>query len=223
MYTRWLSIAAAAAMVMGSAGALSRADAATLSFFNITNNGNANLAGQLGAQVTDPGGGQISFAFSNNVGIASSITDIYFDAGGFLGGIASLIESGVDFGIGASPPNVPGGNSITPVFVTSASADSEPPVSQNGINSSSDLLTIILNLAGGKTFSDVLAALTSGDVRVGLHVQAIGAREGSDSYVNNPPGGGGGGPSPVPLPAAVYLFGTAVVGLVALGRRRRAA
>ena len=36
-------------------------------------------------------------------------------------------------------------------------------------------------------------------------------------------GGGGGGGGNVPLPGAVYLFGTALAGLGVLGRRRRAA
>jgi hypothetical protein len=57
-----------------------------------------------------------------------------------------------------------------------------------------------------------LAGLDSGALRLGLHVQSIGTKGGSESFVNSPP-------NAVPLPAAGWLFGTALVGLMGLRRK----
>jgi hypothetical protein len=195
----------AALMVAASASAL------TITFVNITNNGNSNLSGQLSVEMTDAGGGQVSFQFLNDVGIASSITDVYFDDGTLLG-IASITQTaGVDFEQGASPGNLPGGSSITPAFVTSAgfSADSEPPAAPNGVNSATESLTITFNLINGKTFADTVAALGTGELRIGMHVQAIGTTGDSDSYVNNVPDGG----------MTITLLGMAMAGMGLASRR----
>ncbi len=60
----------------------------------------------------------------------------------------------------------------------------------------------------GKNYSDTLAMLNDGSLRIGLHVQAIGAPGGSDSYVNNP--------IHAPAPGAILLgsLGTALVGFL---------
>jgi hypothetical protein len=78
-------------------------------------NNEPNIAGQLGVSVTDLGA-QVQFQFTNNVGFASSITDIYFDDKSIavLANPMSLSDStGVSFSAGASPPNLPGGNTIS--------------------------------------------------------------------------------------------------------------
>lgn len=210
----------AALALLGLGLAFTPARAASVSYYNITGN-NPNVGGQLSTDVEDAGSGQVSFTFRNNVGAASSITDIYFsDIGGLFS--SSLMQSqisdsgaGVDFSPGATPANLPGQNGATPPFVTTLAltADSNPPAAPNGINTSSEWLSIALNLVGGATFSDVLAALGNGALRMGLHVQAL-AGGGSDSYVNNPV-------SAVPIPAALPLFATALAGMTALRIRRK--
>lgn len=204
--------------VVGSASNV-MADPVTVSFSRIANSQNQpqNPAAQLTAIMSDAGAGQIKFRFENDVtnGIAASICDVYF-ADGTLLGIASISASaGVSFSQGAAPGNLPGGNSLNPVFQTTAgfSADSNPPVAPNGVNSSAEWLEITFNLINGKTFSDSVNALHTGELRLGMHVQAIGNGGGSDSFYNT-------GLTMVPLPGTAAM-GFACLGGLAAARRRR--
>ena len=192
------------------------AGAELVGFERITGNASVDVAGQLWVDVIDAGGNQVLFWFSNSGPIASSITDVYFDDGSLLG-IASVVDgTGVDFEQGASPGNLPGGNDASPPFVASAgfTADSEPPTQPNGVNPS-EWLKIFFDLQAGRTFADVLEDLESGELRIGLHVQAIGAEGESDSFVNTPPS------RPIPEPATMLLLGGGLLGLAGLRRRRR--
>lgn len=199
------------------------AAALTIGFYKITNNGNTNVAAQLTADVTDAGGGQVNFTFYNIGPIASSITDIYFDDGTLLD-IATVINGpGVSFSEGAAPPNLPGGQSISPNFNTTQGflADSDMPIAVNGVNATltppGEYVTIRFNLLPGQTYADTLAAIAlggaDGGLRIGLHVQAIGSTGGSDSYVNTTsvPDGG----------LTISLLGMALAGLGLAARRRQ--
>ena len=161
---------------------------------------------------------EILFTVQNNVGIASNVTEVYFDDG--LLGPSSVINTlgGSGFtnfdGGGAAPPNLPGGNTASPPFVAtqefSADVANGPGGQSRGVNASDDILGIVLGVGGLVDFDGVAAAVESGDLRFGLHVQSIGEVGGSDSYINV---------NPVPLPAAVWLFGSALLGLLGLRRR----
>jgi hypothetical protein len=203
-----LFAACAAAAVAGSAQA-----GVMYSFDGFSPNSVADVAlgeAQLSMQVSPgPGANQVQFTFSNSGPAAMSITDVYFDDGTLLG-IATIVNGpGVDFSQGASPGDLPGGNNLSPAFVTSAgfSADSNPPAQPNGANPG-EWLTIIFNLLPGVTFADTIEALApqSGALRVGIHVQGF-ATGGSESFVH------------VPAPAS----GLMVLGAgLAATRRRRA-
>jgi hypothetical protein len=191
--------------------------AASLSFGCVSNNlaGNCAIgAAQLSVSVTDAGGGQVLFSFSNSGAAPSSITDVYFDDGSLLAialVINDLVAPGiVDFSQDAAPPNLPSGNNASPAFVTTAgfSADSNPPTQSNGVNPG-ETLGIRFTLQGSQTFNDVLAELTDGRLRIGIHVQSFDA-QGSESFVNHP----------LPEPAALGLSGLSLCALAAARLRR---
>lgn len=121
----------------------------------------------------------VAFKFQNSSSISSAICDIYYDDGDLLG-ISSLnwgTQNEVRFSAGASPSNLPGGNNLTPKFETSSpaehfNADSDSPVSKNGI-SPGEWLIIKFNLINGGSFSNVISQLNSGEIRIGLHIQTL--------------------------------------------------
>ena len=165
---------------------------------------------QLSVDVTDAGGGQVSFIFNNIGPEASSVTDAYFDGGSYLG-IATIVNgTGVDFSQGAKPGNLPAGGNATPPFVATSglTADSNPPTRPNGVDPG-EMLETIFELQGGHTFGDVLDELRNGILRVGIHVQGY-ASGGSESFIHT-----------VPEPSTMLLLGIGLVGLIGGAVRRR--
>ena len=209
-----------ASMVVYAAASTALADHVTITFSRINKPDNApqNPAAQLKVIMSDAGSNQIKFRFLNDVsnGIAASICDVYFADGPFLGISTINASAGVSFSQGAAPGHLPGGNLLNPEFQTTIgfSADSNPPVAPNGVNSSAEWLDISFDLINGKTFNDSVAALQSGALRVGLRAQAIGASGGSDSFYNT-------GLTLIPLPGTAAM-GFACLGGLAAVRRRRA-
>ena len=71
-----------------------------------------------------------------------------------------------------------------------------------------ETLGVVFNLNGGGTFADILAELTNGDLRIGIHAQAF-VGGGSESFVN----------FPIPEPGTALLLGLGLAGLSARQRR----
>lgn len=207
----------------------------TYGFFKLTNNNVEDLSGQLSITMMDAStanatfgvgtiaADQLLFTVENDVdaGFASNVAEVYFDDGlagpsmplNSLGGFTNFI------GGSANPSNLPGANNVTPSFQATMdfSADVNPGPPVNGVNTSADILGIVLGLGSFADFGAAAIAVAAGDLRFGLHVRSIGVAGDSDSYI-------GGGPDPdiriVPIPAAAWLFGSALLGLVAVTRRK---
>lgn len=202
--------------------------ASVYSFYRITNNGNADVAGQLSVEVAAVGTAQVSFKFSNSGQIASTIADVYFDDGALLG-IASITDSGdgVAFSHPATPADLPGGNLVGFETTVNFSADADNPVAKNGVDKLDEWVAIIFNLKERSpgvlmNFTDVIDAIERPtddlSLRIGLHVQAIGTTGGSDGYVNlEDPAPG---PNPVPEPTSLAVWGLGLAA-AAFYRRRR--
>lgn len=201
-------------VVMGGAIAATSARADLYGFYNLSNNNATNAANgesQLAVDVTDAGSNQVLFHFTNTGAIAMSITDVYFDNGSALGSLSAISNgAGVAFSNGASPGNLPSGNTATPPFVADFAMDSDAPAQPNGVNPG-ETLGIIFNLAGGYSFSDLIDELNSAATRIGIHVQGF-ANGGSEAFINTP------NTNVVPAPPAV-LLGALGLGFVRLAKR----
>ena len=203
---------AALALLASLGGALAAPAAAGViySFQGVTNSNWVDVdtgRAQLSVDVSDAGGGNVAFKFMNSGPNASSITAVYFDTDDLFAGMSIVNGSGVRFSLGASPRNLPGGQNIG--FDAILSADSDSPTQPSGVNPG-ESLTVLFDLANGKTYQDIIDALHGGiDLRTGLKVQAF-TGGGSESFVNNPE------------PASVLLIGLGLIAL-ALTRRRRQA
>jgi len=194
-------------------------------FYGITNRDAGNTAtgeSQLSLDVSDAGSGLVRFQFDNAGPLASSITDVYFDDRAkpslFLTSINTIEnQTGVQFSENARPGNLPGGRKATPRFKATRglTADSDSPVQSNGVNPG-ETLGILLELANGHIFNDVVAAIESTALRVGIHVQGFDNGR-SESFINQST------PHPppvVPEPSGLALFALGAIG-VFVGRRWR--
>lgn len=75
------TLALAAAVAVSSLAVSASATTTTYGFSRVSPfNASQNPAAQFGVTITDPSSTQVAFRFTNNVGIASSISEIYFDS-----------------------------------------------------------------------------------------------------------------------------------------------
>lgn len=149
-------------------------------------------------------------------GTRPTITNIYFDDSqlGLLSTPAIVgfqiqpPDNSVSYSVGTpGTGTLPGGNNVD--FEESFSFLTNPPPSKSGIDPGEWLTVSFQSLS---SYQDILAALTAGELRIGMHVQEIGTKGLSASFVSTPP---------VPEPGGALLLG--VVGMIALLRRRRLA
>lgn len=217
---RWPAMAVAMAMSFLTASAFAPAAHADMyPFLCITNNSPTAAAigeAQLFVDVTSEDVGVVMFTFYNIGPESSAICDVYFDDG-VLFALSQLIDAdsgghpGVNFSQGANPPDLPGGNLLDPPFSVSAGflADSDPAVLHNGVGPG-EWLGVEYTLASEMTYSDVIAYLNDGRLRIGIHVQGIDDPKGegvSESFVH------------VPAPGAATLA-LAGIGMVGWLKRR---
>lgn len=192
---------------------VSNANAITFNFSCITDNDPSNTACRIAeSQMTLDVGfldGQALFTFSNTGSSDAFIADIYFmyDAIDYLSFDSILNESGVSFSEGARPRHLPAYHGL-PRF--SVDADRKGS-GKSGIDLD-ESLSILFDL-NGAVFGDVLNAMNTGELIVGLHVQGIGLNnQYSESLINT---------SAVPVPGAIWLFGSGLLTLAGLIKRRK--
>lgn len=192
---------------------------------NNNNIGEPNPVGnQLTVNITDGGGGgefgSALFVFTNPVGISSSIVDVFFSDPAptiFSGFSITNQTTGVNFTLDTlSPSNFPEGG---PSFVEVASADADGAGTNEisgGINALNESLTILALFNGTYDFDRLIEQINSGDFRIALQTRdnPAGGNPSTDRWLNDRP------VSAVPIPAAGWLFGSALVGLMGLRRRR---
>lgn len=214
------SLLAGAALI-----AATPASAATYHFdVVVPMNSSQNVGTNLTMDVTDGGTGAL-FKIANSSGPSGSFIDeVYWDWGGsklLLNPIAAFgpSQGTVAYEQPAVPANLPGGNTIGFTAKASAQATSTANAIQTG-----EYETFLLTYGAGATqgLTSVLNYLDSGGLKVGLHVKNLPGGGQSDAYVNcKGEDCGGGGTAAVPLPAAAWLFGSALVGFVSLSNRRK--
>lgn len=195
--------------------------AATYNFACLTNNsGDCNsIASLLTLDVTNPNAGETLFQFNvAAIGGNVAVKEIYFDddALGLLNSATADVDEtggtvaggGVDFqSLDVPGENFPSGGS----FVETFSIEAEPPSgdNQHGIDNGESLGILFKDT----DFASILLAL-GGDLGIGLHAGSLGAgNQYSESLILTP--------SPVPVPAAFWLFGTALIGFIGISRRTK--
>lgn len=195
----------------------------TVTIFDYDANNNALASNQVRARfaVANGGVGQISNVYTQD--------GTYFDA---LSASNLTASSGVSFAVGATPSNLPGGNSVSPNFVATQNLSASDTGNNSTAIGANEWLDITFTLINNNTYSSIIGAITgdqpnsNGDfLRFGIQVQnAVGGN--SAEYINGKTGTVLPPPSdqnPVPAPptAILALLGLPGFAAAAWARRRK--
>lgn len=179
----------------------------------------------------------VTFTFYNRGSEDSSITDIYFDDDVpllvFAGGEGSnetgfeysqdydtKTKAGVEFTVGATPKDLPGGETLKPVFTSNYDYDADDPSAHKGVNPGEWVKLYFKLATNDTTFPNLIAALDNGSFRVGIHVQGF-ENGGSEAFVNGSRDDGiNSGGSEVPEPATLLLLGFGMLGAAGISRKK---
>ena len=196
------------------------AQAATFGFSNISGGDTVGdgLNSYFSFDVTDAGSGKVDFKVSNTVPGSSSssgaaIKQVAFSVneaivGSLLSSIQVINSSGVDFE--SSTQNLSQTNNLGSAWFGEDFGGKTDGGNRNSVQSG-EFVTFKFNA----NYSNVLAALNTGNLRLGIHVGSLAAGA-SDSYVNGVPT-----PPPTPAPEPLTIIGSlAALGLGATMRRR---
>ena len=125
---------------------------------------------QLSVEVEAAGAGQVSFVLRNEGSEELSAIQLFFDdADGVLGALLSVLDgTGVEFVDGGKPDNLKGGKKID--FLANRFASATKPAKENGVDPGEEV-TLIFALAGTNTLEDVIAAIESAGLRLGINAK----------------------------------------------------
>lgn len=189
---------------------------ATYSFTSITNNNAGDAAigeAQFSLEVID-GGALVEFLFGNSGPDAVVMTNLYWDDdANALNSLNSYSAptAGVDYSGGsATPGHLPG---ASPSDFQDFSIEPNNPKPQKGLSPGEN---VSIFFTATTSYLDVIEALNSGDLTVGVRAQSF-TSGGSEGFVTN------GTPTPptgIPSPSAA-LAGLGLMGLLVSRRRRR--
>ena len=191
----------------------STAFASIYNFTRVTNTNVEDLGSQLSVDITEEVtslGSNVLFTFKNNVGTPSNVAEIYFDneATNFFSDYGIQAQNVEYQDVVINPNDPPGVSGFTANYAVDNGRNGD------ALNQASEFITIFGLLSGTNTYSQVIAAIDGGAYNIALHVRSIGIAGESDSYVI------GGAPGTVPVPAAGWLLGSALLGFVGLRRRK---
>jgi hypothetical protein len=182
--------------------------------FNITEEVRESIGAAHQVEVKE-NGLLIDFVFTNaDTTYGSIIADIYFGKAPTFGydftfSAFTASTGDVAFSEGASPPDPPPGNNDFASF----SADSDAPVTSNGIGNGESLTVSFLS---DKTIAEIKTSFLSGAYQIATHVQSIGEGGESQYFVSNPPVDDddfGTDSFPIPEPGSLALFALGALGI----------
>ena len=205
-----------------------------------------NIGKQLDLKLSSAivsGKSAVLFTFRNIGSISSSLVDIHFDDvdSSPLLRVGTTSASGIKWYQDGSSTKYAMDSVIQALpgvavntrygFGTNYSADSvsgsftstdySDGVNQTtNVNSTSEFVTFVGFLASGRTTQNVIDAINNNTFQIGLNVATFNSttcKYDFNAYLSEnclPP-------SPVPLPAAAWLFGSALIGFVTISNRRR--
>jgi len=156
--------------------------------------------------------------YTSNGAAVSSLSDVYSAAAATDS--FSSISSRPSFGLPGSTDELstPGKLLSSNHFSSFTNYSSDTNVKPRGVtsayvNSSGERVSFLGLWANASTFDGLLAALARNDFRDGRYIQAITRQGVLDSYASRL--------NPVPLPAAAWLFASALFGFVVVANRRK--
>jgi len=195
---------------------------ATYSFIQVTSNGDTDVSSQLTMKVDDYADSGALFTFYNDVGISSSISQVYFDDSS-VDNLFSSIDfhsqsTGVKFDVDGS-----GGNFGTDYDFDTTFTSKKEAQKTNGVDESIEWVSFFGTYDENMDFSALLAAILDSSFNTGLHVISIAQSDGTDKSEKFVIGSNGipvttTGIPAVPLPAALWLFGPALLGFIGFRR-----